>query len=189
MRTHTSCATRRCQIWITRRTPPHSGARLHKRGDACGLSRPKNFTCCSVRGADRRRPADTVGSSRREQDFSPPCTSFAAEKMRQEVERRLQLPMVVWSILLFSSGTGFPTRHRNGAHKVRLPPACPTSRKESHVQLTKVGCDVILNQSERNFNSAFKTGQNTRRWIQRGQVMNTCTNRTQGGVGQRCPPP
>nr|XP_057929083.1 isthmin-2 [Doryrhamphus excisus] len=37
--------------------------------------------------------------------------------MRQEVSRRLQMQLVMFSILLFSLGTGFPSRHRNAAHK------------------------------------------------------------------------
>lgn len=38
--------------------------------------------------------------------------------MRQEVAGRFQMLLVLWSILVVSLGTGFPTRHKNVAHKV-----------------------------------------------------------------------
>lgn len=38
------------------------------------------------------------------------------EKMRQEFEMLL----VIWSILVVSLGTGFPTRHKSAGHKVSL---------------------------------------------------------------------
>lgn len=44
--------------------------------------------------------------------------SFEVEKMRQEVAGRFQMLIVLWSILVVSLGTGFPTRHKNVAHKV-----------------------------------------------------------------------
>ncbi|XP_057678125.1 isthmin-2 [Corythoichthys intestinalis] len=37
--------------------------------------------------------------------------------MRQEVVRRLRVSLVMFSVLLLSLATGFPSRHRNAAHK------------------------------------------------------------------------
>lgn len=44
--------------------------------------------------------------------------SFEVEKMSQEVPRRFQMLVVLWSILLVSVVTGLPTRRKNIAHKV-----------------------------------------------------------------------
>ncbi len=38
--------------------------------------------------------------------------------MRQEVAWRLPMLLALWSILVISLGTGFPTRHKNVGHKV-----------------------------------------------------------------------
>ncbi|KAG7238676.1 hypothetical protein INR49_030642 [Caranx melampygus] len=43
--------------------------------------------------------------------------------MRQEVAGRFQMLLVLWSVLLLSVGTGFPTRHKNVAHKAHGHPA------------------------------------------------------------------
>lgn len=38
--------------------------------------------------------------------------------MRQEVAWRFQMLLVIWSTLVVTLGTGFPTRHKNSGHKV-----------------------------------------------------------------------
>ena len=65
--------------------------------------------------------------------------------MRQEAAWRVQMLLVIWSLL--SLGTGFPTRHKTVGHKVSwLPHMADASlkqqvrkkKKKSHMQLIKL---------------------------------------------------
>uniref|UniRef100_A0A3Q3DCT7 Isthmin 2b n=1 Tax=Hippocampus comes TaxID=109280 RepID=A0A3Q3DCT7_HIPCM len=69
--------------------------------------------------------------------------------MRQEVVRRVQMSLVMLSMLLLSLATGFPSRHRNAAHKQNQVQSVPEphshQRKWSHPQHRSVG---VLPQPE-----------------------------------------
>uniref|UniRef100_A0A3Q3EPM1 Isthmin 2b n=1 Tax=Labrus bergylta TaxID=56723 RepID=A0A3Q3EPM1_9LABR len=72
-------------------------------------------------------------------------------KMRLEVAWRIQMLLVIWSTLLVSLGTGFPTRHKHIGHKQQnqvqslLPDPHSHQRRWSHPQHRSVG---VLPQPE-----------------------------------------
>lgn len=114
-----SCCTRRwCQIWIARETPRAAGAHHHKVRTFSTTTRAKRVHLFShrrllnlkdPRSSSRHRPIQAEGLEKKS-----PKETFEVVKMRQELEMLL----VIWSLLVVSLGTGFPTRHKSVGHKV-----------------------------------------------------------------------
>lgn len=56
--------------------------------------------------------------------------------MRQEAARRVQMLLVIWSLL--SLGTGFPTRHKSVGHKVSWLPHMADAFLKQQVKKKKI---------------------------------------------------
>lgn len=56
--------------------------------------------------------------------------------MRQEAARRVQMLLVIWSLL--SLGTGFPTRHKSVGHKVSWLPHMADAFLKQQVKKNKI---------------------------------------------------
>lgn len=116
------CARLSCQIWIARGTPPDCGAHLHKVRHFQTDQAPNWSLITAGPAGQTSRPAALYREKSLRKTskvlFSSCRTSLKALKMRPEVERRLHTLLVIWSILVVSLGTAFPTRHKNVAHKV-----------------------------------------------------------------------